>query len=81
MQDPFRGLQHDDFTEALKAGNEKIIYERLHASNFEAVFLPQTGRLILLFPDGYRQHLELNDVESLTHFLNQHVNVQLPNHP
>jgi ribosomal protein S18 len=80
MQDPLnplRGLEHDDFTGAsLEAENGKITFNRLHTPNFEAAFISQTGRLILLFPDGHRQHLEHNDVKSLTQFLNEHVKVQ-----
>ncbi len=73
IQNPLSGLQQDDFT-GLPAN-----FARLHTQNCKMVFLPQTGRLVLLFPDGQRQHLEQRDVEALANFLNEHVKVQ--NHP
>jgi hypothetical protein len=75
IQNPLKGLQHDDFT-GLPA-----TFERLHTPNFEAMFIPQTGRLVLQFSDGQRRHLEQRDVESLRDFLSEHVKVQLTDQP
>jgi hypothetical protein len=48
------GMSQEDFTEAQKSKNRTVVYKRLHTTNFEAVFFPANGRLILLFPDGQR---------------------------
>ncbi len=78
MQDPFKGLRQDDFIGAFNAESQNIAFERLHTSTLEAVFFPTTGRLILLFPNGHRQHFESNDVKALTSFLDQHVKATQP---
>src|ERR1700730_5569344 len=76
IQDPFKGMKHEDFVEALDARNWKVSYERLHTPNFEAVLISESGHLILLFPDGQRRDFERSDVEALTRFLDQFANVQ-----
>ena len=73
MSDSSEAFNQDDFLQALDPNNWSRT-DRFHTPTFDAI-LDQTV-LTLLFSDGVSKQIPRSDVEALTRFLTQHVQVQ-----